>query len=211
MILDVGANLGAYSIPIAKKIITTGGKVIAFEPQRIVYYQLCGNIILNRLDNYFAFNQAVGDSDGFIEIPDINYEDNHNIGAFSVSKEFRERIGMEKYMKVGSNKVQIIKLDDLTVEKPPALVKIDVEGYELNVLKGGANFFEQNKFPPILFECWNYDWFSQHKTDLFEYVKKLGYEVFSINENHIAQHPENAVHVDFISSASEGIKMIRTR
>jgi len=57
-----------------------------FEPQRIIYYQLCGNIVLNRLDNFRAFNQAVGDSDGDIEMPEINYENNVNIGAFSLEK-----------------------------------------------------------------------------------------------------------------------------
>ena len=38
-ILDIGANLGAYSIPIAKDIQSVNGQVIAFEPQRIIFYQ----------------------------------------------------------------------------------------------------------------------------------------------------------------------------
>ena len=47
VILDVGANLGSFAIPLAKKVQAVKGKVIAFEPQRIVFYQLCGNIIVD--------------------------------------------------------------------------------------------------------------------------------------------------------------------
>ena len=55
LVLDIGANLGAYAIPVAKKIASARGVVYAYEPQRIVYYQLCGNIFLNSLDNVHAF------------------------------------------------------------------------------------------------------------------------------------------------------------
>ncbi len=87
--LDIGANLGAYSIPLAKSMRDVGGVLMAFEPQRILYYQLCGNVVLNRLDNFIAINKAVGDYDGDIEIPEINYENNTNIGAFSLDKTYR--------------------------------------------------------------------------------------------------------------------------
>jgi hypothetical protein len=86
LLIDIGANMGAYSIPLAKYIRETGGKVIGFEPQRIIYYQLCGNIFLNRLDNYHAIYKAVGESEGFVEIPEINYLNNLNIGGFSIEK-----------------------------------------------------------------------------------------------------------------------------
>ncbi len=89
LVLDIGANLGAYSIPLAKSMRDVGGVLMAFEPQRILYYQLCGNVVLNRLDNFIAINKAVGDYDGDIEIPEINYENNTNIGAFSLDKTYR--------------------------------------------------------------------------------------------------------------------------
>src|SRR4029077_11690267 len=46
-VLDIGANLGSYALPIAQKIAAMHGTVFAYEPQRIVFYQLCGNVFLN--------------------------------------------------------------------------------------------------------------------------------------------------------------------
>ena len=89
LVLDIGANLGAFMIPLARIIDSVGGKLIGFEPQRIVYYQLFGNIVLNRPENCRVFNQAVGHYEGVIEIPEIDYSTNGNIGAFSIEKEYR--------------------------------------------------------------------------------------------------------------------------
>jgi FkbM family methyltransferase len=200
LILDIGSHIGTYAIPVAKDIQNSGGKVIAFEPQRIVYYQLCGNIILNRLDNCFALNQAVGNYNGDISIPEIDYNINNNVGAFSLHKEYRERHDIERSMLDKKNNVPMIKLDSLHLEKSPSLIKIDVEGLELNVLKGAVNTLENNNFPPILFEAWRWDWFDKEREELLNYVKYLGYNVDLIfREDYIAQHPNNSVEVKFIN------------
>jgi FkbM family methyltransferase len=213
LILDIGANLGAYSIPIAKDIQNIGGKVIGFEPQRIVYYQLCGNVILNRLDNYVALNKAVGDYDGEIEIPEINYEKNDNIGAFSLDKKYREHQNIEQYMLNQKSLVPIITLDSIDLEQSPVILKIDVEGFELNVLKGGQKFLEKHNFPPILFEAWDFKWFEEGKRELLDFLKYLGYEI-SLNirrAEFVAQHPKNIRHVKFNWSENGIINMVRER
>ncbi len=69
LILDIGANLGAYAIPLGKALDSVKGTIYAYEPQRLVYYQLCGNIFLNRLDNVFAFCTAIGERDGTVGTP----------------------------------------------------------------------------------------------------------------------------------------------
>ncbi|PUE59831.1 hypothetical protein B9Z44_09725 [Limnohabitans curvus] len=79
VILDIGANLGAYSVPVAREIMETGGQIYAFEPQRIVYYQLCGNVVLNRLDNVFTYNVALGSTERQIEIPALDFEQSDNV------------------------------------------------------------------------------------------------------------------------------------
>jgi FkbM family methyltransferase len=198
LILDIGAHIGTYSIPIAKNIQDIGGKVIAFEPQRIIYYNLCGNIILNRLDNCIALNQAVGNYDGTIQIPEINYNINNNSGAFSFNKEYRQRHGLEEAMLNKKLNVPIIKLNSFSVEKPPALIKLDVEGLEIEVIKGSNKFLEDNNYPPILFEAWHWDWFKNEKEELFNYIKYLGYNIeFLCKEDFVAQHPKNSVKINF--------------
>ena len=90
VILDIGANLGAYSVPVGRDIISKGGQIHSFEPQRIIYHQLCGNLLLNRLDNVFTYNVAVGAEDGIVEIPVLNYNDSENIGAFSLDEQLQK-------------------------------------------------------------------------------------------------------------------------
>ena len=213
IILDIGANFGAYSIPLAKSIQIKGGIVYGYEPQRTIYYQLCGNIVLNRLDNYEAFNIAVGEETASIDIPSIDYQDNHNVGAFSLIREYRIAHGIEKfsnYRKMIST--PMIKLDSLELPKAPSLIKIDVEGYELNVLKGAKKFLEQHCYPPLLFEAWSFAWFAEEKTELLNYCSRLGYEVtWIIGNDFVAQHPANPVSVDFQRQADGRIKLLRVR
>jgi FkbM family methyltransferase len=212
LILDIGANLGAYSIPLAKHIQKIGGKVIGFEPQRIVYYQLCGNIVLNRLDNYEAIYNALGEDFGFADIPEIDYEVSSNIGAFSLDKKFRQLHGIEISIKKAINKVSMIKLDGVEVERAPALIKIDVEGYELNVLRGGINFLDKHDYPPILFEAWNFDWFVEDKSQLMTFISELGYKVTNIGSSDwVAQHPRNQREISFQADGKGAIKLSRTR
>ncbi len=208
LVLDIGANLGAYSIPLAKHIQGVGGEVYGFEPQRIVYYQFCGNIFLNRLDNCHAIYGAVGDVLGEVEIPEIDYENNLNIGAFSLEKKYRELQGVEGSVKKMARKVPLINLDSLEMDRPPSIIKIDVEGSELSVLKGGSEFLSRNNYPPLLLEVWNYEWFESDKRQLMSYVAQLGYEVVHVGaSDYVAQHPENSRKVDFQVDGSGIIRM----
>jgi FkbM family methyltransferase len=212
LVVDIGANLGSYSIPIAKDIQNIGGSVIGFEPLRIVYYQLCGNIILNRLDNYIALNKAVGDYDGEIEIPEINYHENNNIGAFSFEKKYRNYLDQEKYMMKSKSHVPIITLNNFLMYKAPSLIKIDVEGYELNVLKGSDKFLENNNYPPIIFEAWDMVWFENGKQELLNYINYLGYEIsLNIRQEFVAQHPKNSVHLKFEKLSNGILNIIKER
>ena len=212
IVIDVGANLGAYSIPIAKSILDFGGKVIGFEPQRIVYYQLCGNVILNRLDNYYAYNQAVGDFNDEIEMPEINYEENHNIGAFSLDSELRLKLNMDQYILKNNFKIPIITLNKLELSHAPSLIKIDVEGYELKVLKGAEEFLEKHNYPPLLFEAWDFSSFEEERNNLLKFIKYLGYEIsLNFNQEYIAQHSKNARYINFLKTPDGTINMVRER
>lgn len=200
LLIDIGANLGSYSIPIAKNIQEKNGQVIAFEPQRIIYYQLCANAFINRLENFYAFNKAVSDKAGDVEIPEFDYSTNNNIGAFSLDKNARIEHGIESSVKNKFNLVESIKLDELEVDRAPAFIKMDVEGYEINVLRGALSFLKRHNYPPFLFEAWDLEWFSSGKKELLDFVTKIGYSIFKVDStNYIAQHPENAISIDLKS------------
>lgn len=212
LVLDIGANLGAYSIPLAKHLLAKRGTVMGFEPQKIIYYQLCGNIVLNRLDNYDALNCAVGDRSGEIEIPEVNYDQAFNIGGYSIDQKYRELNGTQGSVTQKMNKVRMIALDDLEVDRSPSLIKMDVEGYELMVLKGANRFLEKHRFPPILFEAWGNEWFVNERQELLLYLMGLGYEIIRFGgDDYVAQHPLHGVQVNFFKTDKGSITMSRER
>ncbi|MCO7255834.1 FkbM family methyltransferase [Dickeya oryzae] len=209
VVFDIGANMGAYTVPVASTIEKQKGVVYSFEPQKFIYYQLCGNIFLNRLSNVTALNKAVGCEDSVIEIPIPDYQKMTNAGAFSMVDEYRERNGISECMSKDTHFVQVIKLDDLLFEEKTRFVKIDVEGLEIEVLKGAVGFLEHNGFPPFSFEAWNTDWFAEKKQELFSLITYMGYTIEHIyNDDYIAHHPQNEAKVDFNRDSSGTLQLV---
>lgn len=212
LVIDIGANLGAYAVPVAREIAAAGGVVHAFEPQRIVYYQLCGNAFLNRLDNLHTFNIALGDHDGKVDIPAIDYGNSKNIGGFSLDQQAHGKLdSVAVDARRQAHQVPICRLDSLHFPKAPALIKIDVEGLELQVLKGAVGFLEQHNFPPLLLEAWNLDWFKERRQALLDFLLTLGYGYFAVMDEIIAQHPKHGRQVNFSVDAAGVIQMARVR
>ena len=60
VVVDAGANVGLVTIPIAQAIHSSGGHVLAFEPQRMMSYALSGSAALNDLNNVIVFNKEIG-------------------------------------------------------------------------------------------------------------------------------------------------------
>jgi FkbM family methyltransferase len=211
LVVDIGANLGAYAVPVAKELAVAGGCVYAFEPQRIVYYQLCGNVFLNRLDNVYAHCVAIGDQDGALELPSIDYEKSANTGGFSIDAGIRSRqdcvsINVAKR----EPKVPMLRLDSLMLPKAPCLIKIDVEGLELQVLQGGADFLARHNYPPLLLEAWTGEWFAADRQKLCDYIEALGYRTFAIGDELIAQHPSHPRQI-FFAQNGDGLQIGRVR
>lgn len=195
--MDIGANLGAFAIPVAKDISHAGGEVYAFEPQKIIYYQLCANILINKLANVSAVNAAIGSADGYIDVPLINVADSENIGAFSLNESLREMQNQGNSYVSESHTVELKRLDNLKILKSPSFIKIDVEGFEENVIRGAINFLEQHGFPPFVFEAWNEPWYKSKKESLFALIKSIGYSIEWIwREDYLAQHPNHSSFVD---------------
>lgn len=134
VIYDIGANLGSWTIPVGNYFRHHNGIVYSFEPQRQVYNQLCGNIYLNKLKNCYTFNSAIGDYDGETDVPVPDPYTDNNLGAVSLDKTIflEQRCGSE----FPSEKGTINMLDTLNMPHA-SLLKIDVQGMELEVLKGG--------------------------------------------------------------------------
>lgn len=143
IIFDIGANIGTFTTWIAKAF--PNGKVYAFEPQRAVFQILSGNAAINNLYNVYTYNIGLGKVNTKIEFEEPNYFSNNDFGMFSL---------VEKMVTESGDKivVQINTLDwFLEYYNVPKvhLLKIDVEGMDLDVLVGGTNTIK--KHLPVIF------------------------------------------------------------
>jgi FkbM family methyltransferase len=181
IVIDIGANLGSYVIPLAKR--NAHLQFEAFEPQRIVYYQLCANIFLNRLSNVHAHQFGISSTQMVQSYVLPNYAEETNIGAFSI--DFDTRANNYEVKSEGFvERMRIIPLDMMQYEKV-RLIKIDVEGHELSVLLGAEHTLRENNYPPIIFEAWTWK-FPEKRKALFDHLEGLGYTITEMGQNNLA-------------------------
>lgn len=177
-IIDIGANLGAHTIEFAE-MVGENGKVYAFEPQRIVYYQLCANIIANGFDNIIAINKALSNKNGITHIEKQNFylDGLLNIGDTHISNE--------------GELVDEIKLDDLKYDNV-SLIKIDVQGYEPFVIEGAIDTIWRNN-PVILIEIEEDQLkrFNKSTSDVISFFKSISYDVRRIHGIDYIATPKN--------------------
>jgi FkbM family methyltransferase len=184
-VLDIGANLGTFCVPLARKIPKL--KFHAFEPQRIVNYQLCANIIINSLDNVHTYELALSNKDDQLNLVMPDYAKETNIGAFSIDTEVRSNEYECATVSV-TNKIDLVPLDFFAFSDVK-LIKIDVEGHELEVLQGGLETIKANNYPPIIFEAWTWKpWYQEKRKALLDYLEGLGYQIQQLGENNLAKH-----------------------
>lgn len=138
IVVEAGSNMGAFTVPIAKK---TGrnGMVYAFEPQLMVFQQLCANLALNDIVNVQAFNVGCGAETDWIPIQRPNPAVEENYGG----------IPLKTLRGGGLVKIRIEKLDDVIDPPRLNLLKADVEGMETEVLRGAAGLIRELR--PVLY------------------------------------------------------------
>ena len=168
-IIDVGANNGHFTVEFAQ-YVGDSGKVHSYEPQRIIFQQLCGNVFLNGLDNVYTYNVALGDEVRFTYVEKPNYFDNGyvNFGDVHISNS-------NEYDDV--EKVQIATLDSYEFDNV-GLIKLDAQGFESYILSGATNTI--NKYRPYIFIEIEDDQLKKYgfsEQSLVEQLEKMNYIV----------------------------------
>ncbi len=160
-VLDVGANIGVHTLPLAR-LVGPNGRVLAFEPQRTVFYMLCGNVAQNNLDQVHCFHAAVGQAAGEIGVPELDGAAEQNFGGLELSQ-----------ATPGKTKVPLLRIDDLRLAACH-FIKIDVEGMERQVLLGARETI--SRFRPLLYLE---DDRADRSAALRECLAELGYEIYT--------------------------------
>jgi FkbM family methyltransferase len=141
---DIGANVGYYSF-LASKLVGTTGRVFAFEPIPGNMSDIQRNIQANAITNIFIHPLAVGSKSGTL-ILYTRENPLHNSGWASKVSTPRRQNKVE---------VRVVSLDDFIKSKginSVHLMKMDIEGSELDALLGGKRLFTQKDAPDIICE-----------------------------------------------------------
>jgi FkbM family methyltransferase len=136
IVIEAGANIGAHTVVIARRVGPTG-HVLAFEPQRLAFQMLCANVALNSFTHVDCYWAALGEKRGSIAVPELDPAQHLNFGGVSLRNAQPGR------------SVPCVTLDDFVALPRLKLVKIDVEGMEGDVLRGGLRLIA--KFKPHLY------------------------------------------------------------
>lgn len=162
--LDIGANVGLYSIALADKV----GDVIAFEPHPFTASRCRKNFSINNLSENNVKEIALSSRSEKIFFSDYG-------GSSTVNKIVEQS--------ENTIEVQAMTLDEFASlnnfsKEIKYLMKIDVEGFELEVLKGAQNFLKDYNIEAIVFECFG------HQKELVSVIlEKHGFKISRLSTN----------------------------
>lgn len=171
-VLDIGANIGWYSMNLAKLVPDVN--IHAFEPLPSTYSFLERNVALNRLDGINLYNFAFSNRNG----TEIFYFYPEGSGNASITN-------LSKHPNTQEIPCLVRTLDDFIEESSLEVdfIKCDVEGAELFVFEGGLATLRSQR--PIIFTEMLRKWstaFGYHPNDIIELLSKIGYQCFIIRE-----------------------------
>ncbi|MEO0977326.1 MAG: FkbM family methyltransferase [Pseudomonadota bacterium] len=170
--LDVGGNIGVYSILLRDYF----EQVFAFEPNPVTYEVLKANLALAGAGNATPVNKALSDTQGVVP---IFVPRNGNLGWATLDETHHE-------IPVNRTDIECTTLDEFVASNgidagKIRLVKIDVEGHETSVIRGGETTLSENR-PALLCEVLS----DSSGTDLLSHLQKLGYTSFEVFKRDIS-------------------------
>ncbi len=166
VILDIGAHLGFFTL-LASRLVGESGRVIALEPDPVMTERLRSNISLNEAANVTTLQEAVGES-----VSSLRFSPGEGAGTGRLDQR-------------GSLVVPVTTLDELARRfGEPQLLKVDVEGGELDVLRGGWATLKRAR-PVLIIEVHS----REIGTQVAAMLRQLDYELAPVDPGgHLRDH-----------------------
>lgn len=200
VVIDVGANIGYFSLELARTIGTRGA-VHAFEPNPVTFHRLCENIRANGFPNVHCHPVALGSQRTSVELfQEFPYR--------SADASLRHR-GRAQGSCVT---VHQERLDDFCTSRAisPDLIKVDVEGAEMDVLRGAVRLIELTR--PILMIEHNAAaarLFGYETKEMFRWLRDaFGYALYWIGPDRLVGF-ESAVDMPGFHSSAQNVLGLR--
>lgn len=174
--LDIGANLGWYTVHLAR-LVGACGTVVAFEPREDIHSHLLRTVEANNLTNVAVHAFALGAAEGWQKLRWQSRDDNPGSTQLSPAAPL-DAPEPEDFL----YQVTTVRTLDAIIRKPVDFIKIDVEGAEKLVFDGAAQLLERDR--PIILSELSPRLLLQISgigiSDYFAYLKRLGYRVCEI-------------------------------
>jgi FkbM family methyltransferase len=172
-VVDIGAHVGRHTIPLAHQV-GSSGIVHAFEPIPAIRQVLVRNLAAAGINNTVVLPFALADASAmaeFVYLPDYPEESGLKHRKVYDRKDLRE----EKIP------VKVCRLDEALPPLPVSFIKMDVEGGELDVLRGALRTLETSR-PVVAFECGANAFLGYHERpdEIYAIFRSRGYVVYSI-------------------------------
>jgi FkbM family methyltransferase len=202
VMMDCGANIGVLTVECARLMAGTGqerpwGIVVGIEAQERLFYALAGNVTINNLLNVRVMWGAVTDKAGRIGVADPDYSKPGSFGSFELRERpdgLTEDIGQPIDRKNPTTMVPAWPIDIMNIERLDVL-KIDVEGMELEALRGAKATIERCR-PIILVERIKVD-----EVALMHFMESVRYKTAPSGMNMLAC-PEEVKYLDWDFAAA---------
>ena len=174
LVLDVGASIGMWTVPLARTAAEHGALLWCFEPNPDNVRWLTMNIERNGLD-------------GVVHVQPVGLGSSSSQAYLGLREHGGGNGAVQDCGSADTIAITVCRLDDIPMPRPISFIKLDVEGFELEVLRGGWETIRRDR--PVIFGEFSTEWLRIRGENLPAYLCKLadiGYAVFTLQEERSA-------------------------